>query len=91
VLVVAEMALFGVFLAQRAIVCSHGREPVEKIGPIIPEPPQGAAERLPEKAARRRGREEMSHTNPKPYFVLAPLPSFLACPREGVPVYFASA
>ena len=40
------MPVFGVFLARRAIVCSHGRKPVEKIGPIIPEPPQGAAEQF---------------------------------------------
>ena len=45
-LAVAEMAVFGLFLAQRAIVCSHGRQPVEKIGPITPEPPQGAAEQF---------------------------------------------
>jgi len=46
------MAVFGLFLAQRAIVCSHGRKPVEKIGPITPEPPQGAADEEKDEGAR---------------------------------------
>ena len=46
VFLVLEMPVFGIFLAQRAIVCSHGRKPVERIGPMTPEPPQGAAEQF---------------------------------------------
>gem|GEM_PF-3616074 len=49
-----EMPVFGVFLARRAIVCSHGRKPVEKIGPITPEPPQGAAERFDDDEDERK-------------------------------------
>ena len=55
-LVVPNVPVFGVFLAQRAIVCSHGRKPVEKIGPITPEPPQGAAERLKRRMKAEGGR-----------------------------------
>ena len=47
-----EMPVFGVFLARRAIVCSHGRKPVEKIGPITPEPPQGATDEEKDEGGR---------------------------------------
>jgi len=55
---VLEMAVFGVFLARRAIVCSHGRKPVEKIGPITQSPRRGRQNSSTAMSAKRRGDDE---------------------------------
>ena len=56
-LVVLEMAVFGVFLARRAIVYSHGRQPVEN---DRPKPQSPRRRRQARQEAGRRGRAHLA-------------------------------